>query len=63
MGGVLGGWLYQYLGAQSMYQSGVFLSLIGTLGFGAMWLLVSRGGYHPQDGHPEEEWNEIELNR
>ncbi|KWX77871.1 MFS transporter [Paenibacillus jilunlii] len=63
MGGVLGGWLYQYLGAQSMYLSGVFLSLIGTLGFGAMWLLVSRGGYHPQDEHKEEDWNEIELNR
>ncbi|KWX84421.1 MFS transporter, partial [Paenibacillus riograndensis] len=63
MGGVLGGWLYQYLGAQNMYQSGVFLSLIGTLGFAAMRLLANRGGYHPQDGHPEEDWNEIELNR
>ncbi|MEK5025523.1 MFS transporter [Paenibacillus sp. FSL M7-1046] len=45
LGGVLGGWLYQNLGAQSMYQSGVFLSFIGTLGFGLMWLFVSRGDY------------------
>ncbi len=45
LGGVLGGWLYQTLGAQSMYQSGVFLSFIGTLGFGLMWLFVSRGDY------------------
>lgn len=47
IGGILGGWMYQYLGAQSMYQTGVFLTLIGTLGFGFMWLFVSRGGYRP----------------
>lgn len=62
LGGVLGGWLYQNLGAQSMYQSGVFLTFIGTLGFGLMGLFVSRGGYrHPAD--PEEEVTDLEHGR
>lgn len=47
VGGVLGGWMYQNLGAQSMYQAGVFLTLFGTLGFTFMWLFVNRGGYRP----------------
>ncbi|WP_239004659.1 MFS transporter [Paenibacillus tepidiphilus] len=47
LGGILGGWLYQYLGAQNMYLSAGFLTLIGTLGFAFMWLFVSRGSYHP----------------
>jgi PPP family 3-phenylpropionic acid transporter len=51
LGGVLGGWLYQNLGALSMYQGSVFLTLIGTLGFGFMWLFVIRGRYQPL---PEE---------
>lgn len=55
LGGVLGGWLYQNLGAQSMYQSGVFLAFIGSLGFGIMWLFISRGGYR----HPAEQEEEL----
>lgn len=47
VGGLLGGWLFQNLGAQSMYKFGVFLSIIGSLGFGFMWLFVVRGGYRP----------------
>ncbi|MNP54701.1 hypothetical protein D3C76_1492780 [compost metagenome] len=46
--------MYQYLGAQSMYQTGVFLTLIGMLGFGFMWLFVSRGGYRPPSEEDEE---------
>lgn len=60
LGGVLGGWLFQNLGAQSMYQSGVFLALIGALGFGSMWLFVIRGGYRPPS-EVEEEHAENEL--
>ncbi|WP_331281346.1 MFS transporter [Paenibacillus sp. FSL R5-0345] len=60
IGGILGGWMYQYLGAQSMYQTGVFLTLFGTLGFGFMWLFVSRGGYRPPT-EEEEELSEIEI--
>lgn len=63
LGGVLGGWLYQNLGAQSMYQSGVFLSLFGTLGFGAMWLLASRDSYHPPGELEEDDLEEFETNR
>jgi PPP family 3-phenylpropionic acid transporter len=59
-GGLLGGWMYQNLGAQSMYQAGVFLTLFGTLGFGFMWLFVSRGGYRPPT-EDEEEFSEIEI--
>ncbi|UQZ33914.1 MFS transporter [Paenibacillus sp. PK3_47] len=60
LGGVLGGWLYQNLGAQSMYQSGVFLALIGSLGFGCMCLFISGGGYGPSRGQ-EDEITDIEL--
>lgn len=60
IGGILGGFLFQYLGAQSMYQFGVFLALIGTLGFAFMWLFVSRGGYRPVVD-AEEEWIDIEA--
>ncbi len=59
IGGVLGGFLFQYLGAQNMYQFGVFLTLIGAVGFAFMWLFVSRGGYRPHV-EVEEEWNDIE---
>jgi PPP family 3-phenylpropionic acid transporter len=45
-----------------MYQSGIFLALFGTLGFGFMWLFVIRGGYRqPTDGDDEEDLSEIEL--
>ncbi|WP_341833374.1 MFS transporter [Paenibacillus typhae] len=57
LGGVLGGWLYQNLGAQSMYQSGAFLTFIGTCGFGLMALFVIRGGYRP---NAQEELEEFE---
>lgn len=60
LGGILGGWMYQNLGAQSMYQAGVFLALFGTLGFGFMWLFVSRGAYHPSSEEGEEEGFEID---
>lgn len=54
-GGLLGGWMYQNLGAQNMYQTCVFLTLIGALGFGFMWLFVNRGGYNPPTEEGEEE--------
>ncbi|GGF87052.1 putative transporter YwbF [Paenibacillus albidus] len=60
LGGVLGGWLFQNLGAQSMYQVGVFFTLIATIGFGCMWLFVTRGGYQPPEEVGEEE-QEIEI--
>ncbi|MFF2911756.1 MFS transporter [Paenibacillus sp. NPDC057934] len=52
LGGILGGWLYQNLGALSMYQGSVFLTFIGTLGFGFMWLFVIRGRYQPVSEEP-----------
>ncbi|BCG61420.1 MFS transporter [Paenibacillus sp. URB8-2] len=58
LGGVLGGWLFQYLGAQSMYEFCVFLALIGALGYGGMWLFVKRDDYRPhavtEDTHEED---------
>lgn len=54
LGGVLGGWLYQTLGAQTMYQSGVLLALFGTIGFGFMWLFVIRGKYPSTDDAEDE---------
>ncbi|WP_139085229.1 MFS transporter [Bacillus sp. FJAT-27264] len=53
LGGILGGWLYQNLGALSMYQGSVFLTFIGMLGFGFMWLFVIRGRYQPVSEEPE----------
>lgn len=60
IGGILGGFLFQYLGAQNMYQFGVFLALIGSLGFAFMWLFVNRGGYRPET-ETEDEFLDIEL--
>ncbi|MEK4849426.1 MFS transporter [Paenibacillus sp. FSL H7-0756] len=54
LGGVLGGWMYQTLGAQTMYQSGALLALFGAIGFGMMWLTVIRGSYRPP-ADPEDE--------
>lgn len=60
IGGILGGFLFQYLGAQNMYLFGVFLALIGSLGFAFMWLFVNRGGYRPET-ETEDEFLDIEL--
>lgn len=54
LGGVLGGWLYQNLGVQTMYQSGALLALFGAIGFGFMWFFFSRGAYRPA-GDPEDD--------
>lgn len=54
LGGILGGWMYQNLGVQTMYQSGALLALFGTIGFGLMWLFFIRGGYRPP-ADPEDE--------
>uniref|UniRef100_UPI00403F662C MFS transporter n=1 Tax=Paenibacillus sp. FSL K6-1096 TaxID=2921460 RepID=UPI00403F662C len=54
LGGVLGGWLYQTLGAQTMYQSGAILALFGTIGFGLMWLFIIRGKYQSADDAEDE---------
>ncbi|NGM82236.1 MFS transporter [Paenibacillus sp. 7124] len=58
MGGILGGWLFQYLGAQSMYEFCVFLALIGAIGYAGMWVFVRRNHYRPhqvtEDAHEED---------
>lgn len=58
MGGILGGWLFQYLGAQSMYEFCVFLALIGAVGYAGMWVFVRRNHYRPhqvtEDAHEED---------
>lgn len=54
LGGVLGGWMYQNLGVQTMYQVGAFLALMGTIGFSFMWLFVRRGSYHPPADSEDE---------
>lgn len=54
IGCVLGGWLFHFLGAQSMYEFGVFLALSGALGYGGMWLFVKRGGYRPVPATADE---------
>ncbi|WP_052098948.1 MFS transporter [Paenibacillus stellifer] len=54
IGGILGGWLFHYLGAQSMYEFCLFLALIGALGYGAMWLFVKSGSYRPVSAGNEE---------
>lgn len=45
--GFWGGWMFQSFGAVVMYKSGVALTLIGTLGFAAMWYQIRRHGYSP----------------
>lgn len=59
-GSILGGWLFQYLGAQSMYQFSVFLALIGAIGFGSMAFFVATGSYRPssRDESSDDEWEE-----
>ncbi|WNS42588.1 MFS transporter [Paenibacillus sp. MMS20-IR301] len=60
LGGIFGGWMYQNLGVQVMYQSGAILALFGTLGFGFMWLFVSRGSYRPP-ADPEDPASTLEA--
>lgn len=45
--GFFGGWLYQNLGGGVMYRTGMGLSLIGALGYAAMWYRIHKNGYSP----------------
>ncbi|MGG6313398.1 MFS transporter [Paenibacillus macerans] len=47
LAGFWGGWMYQNFGAVVMYRSGVALTLIGALGFAAMWYRIRHNGYSP----------------
>ncbi|MCJ8007792.1 MFS transporter [Lederbergia wuyishanensis] len=40
--GMVGGWMFQELGPNKMYQITMFISLLGVFGFAALWLSVSR---------------------
>jgi len=40
--GMVGGWMFQELGPNTMYQITMFISLLGVFGFAALWLSVSR---------------------
>lgn len=42
--GVIGGWLFQNMGAQSMYISGAIMALAGVAGFAALYAMVRRSG-------------------
>lgn len=42
--GVIGGWLFQNLGAQSMYVSGAIMAAIGVAGFAGLYAIVRRSG-------------------
>lgn len=42
--GVIGGWLFQNMGAQSMYISGAIMALVGVAGFAALYAMVRRSG-------------------
>ncbi|RJE88543.1 MFS transporter [Paenibacillus sp. 1011MAR3C5] len=42
--GIIGGWLFQNMGAQSMYVSGAIMALIGVAGFAALYGMVRRSG-------------------
>lgn len=52
--GFWGGWLFQNFGSVVMYRSGVALTLIGALGFAAIWYQVRHHGYSPQIGLDEQ---------
>lgn len=45
--GIFGGFMFQNFGASIMYQVGVFMSAVGTIGFGLMYYIVRRYGYQP----------------
>ncbi|MGP0584636.1 MFS transporter [Paenibacillus timonensis] len=51
--GFWGGWLFQNFGSVVMYRSGVALTLIGALGFAAIWYQVRHHGYSPKIGRDE----------
>jgi len=40
--GMVGGWMFQELGPNTMYQITMFISLFGVFGFAALWLSVSK---------------------
>ncbi|MDU4695077.1 MULTISPECIES: MFS transporter [Paenibacillus] len=52
--GFWGGWLFQNFGSVVMYRSGVALTLIGALGFAAIWYQVRHHGYSPNLGPDEQ---------
>ncbi|MBW4839594.1 MAG: MFS transporter [Paenibacillaceae bacterium] len=52
--GFWGGWLFQNFGSVVMYRSGVALTLIGALGFAAIWYQVRHHGYSPKIGRDEQ---------
>ncbi|WP_454193475.1 MFS transporter [Paenibacillus sp. Marseille-Q7038] len=45
--GIFGGFMFQNFGASVMYQVGVFMAAVGTIGFGVMYYIVRRYGYQP----------------
>ncbi len=45
--GIFGGFMFQNFGASVMYQVGVFMAAVGTIGFGMMYYIVRRYGYQP----------------
>ncbi|MDU0328648.1 MULTISPECIES: MFS transporter [Paenibacillus] len=52
--GFWGGWMFQNFGPVVMYRSGVALTLIGALGFAAMWYQIRHHGYSPaMDDQPD----------
>ncbi|WP_442950360.1 MFS transporter [Paenibacillus sp. DMB20] len=62
IGGIVGGWMFQNFGAQTMYRTGMMLALIGALGFGWMWYVLRRQGYRPVPvDELEEEYEEVSL--
>ncbi|GJM82813.1 3-phenylpropionic acid transporter [Paenibacillus sp. HMSSN-139] len=52
--GFWGGWMFQNFGSVVMYRSGVALTLIGALGFAAIWYQVRHHGYSPKLGRDEQ---------
>lgn len=52
--GFWGGWMFQNFGSVVMYRSGVALTLIGALGFAAIWYQVRHHGYSPKIGRDEQ---------
>ncbi|ADU30585.1 MFS transporter [Evansella cellulosilytica] len=42
--GVIGGWIFDTLGARQMYSVGMWMSIIGALGFAFIWMLQKNRG-------------------